>query len=218
MTVALAGATGMVGALALRRLLAAATDVVVLARRPPEVTDPHLRVLTTDFSDLVPLPPVPVRAAISALGTTIKKAGSQDAFRAVDHHAVVAFASWARRGGAQTFVLVSSVGADAGARTFYLRVKGEVERDVAALGFARVVVLRPSMLLGERTESRPGEAVMRVVFPVLNPLLAGPLRRYRGISADAVAAAAVAAAEDAPAGVSIWETDRILSASAPRRT
>ena len=157
----------------------------------------------------------PAEAALCALGTTIKQAGSQDAFRAVDHDAVLAFARAAVRAGCRTFVLVSSVGADRSARNFYLRVKGETEEAVAALGFARFVALRPSLMLGERGDRRPGEAVAQAVMPVIAPLLAGPLRRYRGISADAVAAAMIAAATDAASrGVSCGSTTR--SARVPR--
>jgi uncharacterized protein YbjT (DUF2867 family) len=214
-TVLLAGATGMVGGRCLQRLLAdpAFGTVVAVARRPPDVAHDRLRLAITEFSLLHELAPVPAATALCALGTTIKVAGSQAAFRAVDHDAVLAFARWARRGGAGTFVLCSSVGADSRSRNFYLRTKGEVEQALATLGFGRLVILRPGLLLGERAEPRAGEAVARKLAPALNVLLAGPLRRYRAISADGVAAAMVAAARGSEDGQLLWEHDAIVAAS-----
>ena len=214
-TVLLAGATGLVGGLALRRLVdsGAIDQVVVISRRPLPSTPDRTRVIVADFDRLDEVPPIPARAALCALGTTIKKAGSQAAFRAVDHDAVVAFGRWARRGGADCFVLVSSVGAAAGAGNFYLRVKGEAEQAVAALGYPRFVCLRPSMLLGARSEHRPAEAFARVLVPVLNPLMLGPARRYRAISADTVAAALIAAAENRRPGHAVWEHDQLQAAA-----
>jgi uncharacterized protein YbjT (DUF2867 family) len=104
---------------------------------------------------------VPARVALCALGTTIKKAGSEAAFRAVDLDAVVAFARWAKDGGAEVLGLVSSVGADVSASSFYLRVKGQAEEAIAAIGFRSFVALRPGLLLGDRSESRPGDSVGR---------------------------------------------------------
>jgi uncharacterized protein YbjT (DUF2867 family) len=211
----LAGATGLVGAAALDRMLGREPGpaVVAVGRRPPPRSHPRLRAVVGDFSRLGAEPPIPARAALCALGTTLAKAGSPEAFRAVDHDAVLAFARWAREGGAGTFVLVSSVGADPAARNLYLRVKGEAERDVGALGFSRLVILRPSLLLGPRAERRPGEAVARALAPLVNPLLRGPLRRYRGIAAGTVAAALVAAAEDDAPGTHVWDNDAIEAAA-----
>jgi uncharacterized protein YbjT (DUF2867 family) len=212
-TVLMAGATGLVGRLALARLLdrPEVEHVVAVGRRPPALTHARLEAKTVDFARLDAVPPVHAGAALCALGTTIKVAGSQAAFRAVDHDAVLACARWARAGGAPTFALVSSVGAASGAGNFYLRVKGEAEEAVAAVGFPRLVVLRPSLLLGDRAERRLAEAAAQVVTPALNPLLLGPLRRYRAVDADRVAAALVAAALDRTPGREVWEYDHILA-------
>ena len=209
--VLLAGASGLVGGMCLRHLTggAAFDEIVAVSRRPLEVTDPRLRVVVTEFDRLEKSPAVPARAALCALGTTMARAGSREAFRRVDHDAVLAFARWARAGGAGAFVLVSSVGASAAARNFYLRVKGETEEAIAALGFSRVVFLRPGLLVGPRAEKRPAERIAGAVMPVLAPLLAGPLRRYRAVLADEVAAAMVTAATaDAP-GTFLWYHDEI---------
>jgi uncharacterized protein YbjT (DUF2867 family) len=213
-TVLLAGATGLVGGLALQRLLDGTTfdQVVVVARRPPGRTHGRLRSIVTEFDALEARPPVPAAVALCALGTTIKKAGSQAAFRAVDRDAVVAFARWAHRGGARSFVLVSSVGAAPDAGNFYLRVKGEAEQAVAAIGYDRFVSLRPSMLLGPRAERRPLEALGQALFPALNPLLRGGWSRYRSLAADTVAAAMLTAA-DGPPGRVVWEHDGLVAAA-----
>lgn len=166
-----------------------------------------------DFSQLGKEPPAPtLAAALCALGTTMHKAGSAAAFRAVDFDAVLAFAAWARRSGCDRFVLVSSVGATIDARSFYLRVKGEVEAAVTDLKFPSLVILRPSLLLGSRSETRPAEALARMVMPTLNHVLVGGLARYRGISARAVAAAMVVAsmAEGTDLrGSHVWEHKQI---------
>jgi uncharacterized protein YbjT (DUF2867 family) len=147
--------------------------------------------------------------ACCALGTTIAAAGSQDAFRRVDFDCTLAFARFALRAGARRFVLVSSVGADAGSTNFYLRVKGEVEDALRALPFESLVVLRPGLLLGDRRESRPAEALARFVAPLFNPLLLGPLAKYRSVYADRVAAAMVAAAFEDRRGVSVLDVPGI---------
>jgi uncharacterized protein YbjT (DUF2867 family) len=214
-TALIAGATGLVGGHCLRRLLASDVFgmVVALGRRPALVEHDHLRNLIVDFGRLDEVPPLPADVAFSALGTTLAKAGSKEAFRAVDHDAVVAFARWARAGGARTFVLVSAAGAAPHARAFYLRVKGETEQAVQALGYQRLVVLRPGLLLGARNERRPAEALARAIVPVLNPLLQGSLRSLRGIPADTVAAAMVAAGGTDEPGQLVWTYDQIISAA-----
>lgn len=132
--------------------------------------------------------------AFCALGTTIKTAGSRAAFRRVDFGYVVAFARAARASNARRFMLVSAIGSSARSRIFYLRVKGETEEAVAALGFPALDIFRPGLLLGQRAESRPREALGMALAPFLNPLMLGPAKAYRGIPADMVAAAMIIAA------------------------
>lgn len=219
-TVLLAGSTGLVGGHCLHHLLSAsapsATRVVSLVRRAPPTTDPRVTPLVADFAALDRLAPVAASVALCALGTTIKKAGSKDAFRAVDFDAVVAFARWARRGGATVFGLVSSVGADARAGTFYLQVKGEAEDAVAALGFTSFVALRPSVLLGARSEARPGEQIAQALMPIVNPLLVGGASRYRAIRAEQVGAALAGLVEQAPPGRVVWHHAELVAADVAR--
>ncbi|MFD0385523.1 hypothetical protein ACFQ2B_34140 [Streptomyces stramineus] len=151
-----------------------------------------------------------------ALGTTIKKAGSQDRFRAVDQHYTVAVARRAQEGGARRLALCSSIGADPGARSFYLRVKGDTEREVSALGYEQTEVFRPSLLLGHRTENRPGERLMTALAPVVTPLCAGPLRPYRPVSADRLAAAMIASLVTGTPGTRVHTWRAITALAADR--
>lgn len=190
----IAGASGFVGSRLLQLLLTDpdCEDVVALGRRPLPFLHPKLEARIVDFAAL---PAVAATDAFCCLGTTIRVAGSQAAFRQVDHDHVVAFAGAARAGGATRMHLLSSVGADAAARNFYLKVKGETEADVAALGFPGLDIFRPSLLLGPRLEFRFGEAVARVAMPLINPILPS---RYRAIDRDVVARAMLAAAKAPP--------------------
>lgn len=127
--------------------------------------------------------------AISCLGTTLRQAGSRGAFRRVDFDYVHAFARAALRLGARQFILVSSVGATRRTSNFYLSVKGEIEAAVARLGFERVDVIRPGLLLGTRREMRPAERFAARVMPLVHPLLRGANARYRATPSDIVARA-----------------------------
>jgi uncharacterized protein YbjT (DUF2867 family) len=126
------------------------------------------------------------------IGTTIRQAGSQDAFRRVDFDIPVALARAAARDGARRFLVVSALGANARSRVFYSRVKGEMEAAVKASGVPKVYVFRPSLLAGPRRELRPGERAGLIVAGLLGPLLG----KYRPVHADALAAAMLAAAEE----------------------
>lgn len=195
-----AGGTGLVGGRLLERLSGRGLPTVAFARRQgaslPGVT---WRVTDLAALDAAQVPPG-TSAAFCCLGTTIKAAGSQEAFRAVDQGLVLAFARACRAAGVPTFVAVSAAGADASARIFYSRVKGEVERDLALLGFPSLTLLRPSLLLGERAERRPAERAAIGAARALSPLLP---KAWRGVEASAVAQALVAAAEEAHPGVRI---------------
>lgn len=207
--VVLAGATGLVGERCLHHLLEhpAYSRVTVWSRRPLSRTHPKLAVELVDFDALPSLPRDCVEV-FCCLGTTIRIAGTQEAFRRVDHDFPVALAERARTAGAQQFLLVSSLGADARSKNFYLRVKGETERDVAALGLPRHLFFRPSLLLGNRREHRRGERLAIVASRFLSPLLIGPIRKYRPVEAADLAAAMVRSANlDLPSGA--IESDRI---------
>ncbi len=212
-TALLAGATGLVGRSCLERLLEhpAYERVVVLVRRPTGKSHDKLQEIRVDFEKLDDLSPLPaVDDVFVALGTTIKAAGSKEAFSKVDHDYVVSVARLGKRAGARRIAIVSSIGADSVTANFYLRVKAETERDVRGLSYECVEILRPSLLVGERGERRTGEAFGIALTRAVQGLMVGPLRAYRPIEAREVAAAMVSAlVSDDTAGVRIRTYDDI---------
>ena len=191
-TVVLLGATGLVGGWALRWLVQdpAWGRVVTLGRRPMDRAGETHRHHVVEFRDLDAHAGLfRCDALACCLGTTIKAAGSQEAFRFVDHGLPLAAARLAHAGGARQMALVTAYGASAGSRIFYNRVKGEVERDVRAVGFEALHLFRPSLLTGDREENRPGERLGEAVLGALSPLLLGPLRPLRPTAAEDVALA-----------------------------
>lgn len=200
-----AGATGLVGGELVRRLLAVPSyqRVVALARRPLTLSDARLAVVIPDFERLEPtLTPATAGTAIDVyccLGTTIGTAGSEAAFRRVDHDFVIALARWAARAGARRMVVISALGADVASRVFYNRVKGETERDLAALGLPSLVILRPSLLSGDRSEFRFGE---RAALALTTPWRRLIPARVRPVAAADVAQAMIdVALAERPPGV-----------------
>jgi uncharacterized protein YbjT (DUF2867 family) len=200
-----AGSSGLIGRLALPLLLEHARTqgfrVFAPVRRAASTKHPQLVPIVGAFDDVdsdariesaLREHQAALRTFACTLGTTIAQAGSQAAFAAVDRDLVLHLAALAHRHGADHAVVVSSVGADARAGNFYLRTKGRMERDLSGLEFKRCDFLHPGLLLGERDgRHRFGESIAQTLSPIYNPLLAGPLRRYRSISAEAVAKALV---------------------------
>ena len=205
-TALLAGATGLVGGHVLRLLLADESyqKITVLSRRGLPVTSPKLQQRLIDFDHLADLDVPRVDDVFCCLGTTIKKAGSQEAFRKVDFGYVDALARVAARAGAKQFLLVSAIGANAKSRVFYSRVKGETEAAVQAVGFAGTHIFRPSMLLGDRAESRILERLGTPLMRAVAFAMVGPLRRARPIAAADVAAAMVKVAKKARPGAHVY--------------
>ncbi|HST59974.1 MAG TPA: oxidoreductase [Longimicrobium sp.] len=208
----LLGATGLVGGHVLDLLLAdpAYTRVTVLTRRPLARMDSKLDQRTADFDRLRDHEiSFIVDDVFCCLGTTIAQAGSQEAFRRVDHDYVVEAARLASEHGKRRFFVVTAAGANEKSRIFYNRVKGETEAAIRALPLETAVILRPSLLLGERTDSRAGESVAQRVMPALDWMLVGPMRRYRSIQASTVARAMVRLARQGTTGVRVVESDEI---------
>ncbi|MEP7217953.1 MAG: oxidoreductase [Bacteroidota bacterium] len=213
-TALIVGATGLVGRNCLDILLETKrySRVVALVRRDLPMKHPRLTAHVIDFDRLEES-----RALLKAddifccLGTTIKVAGSQDAFRNVDFSYPLDVARIAREEGARQFLLVSSIGASATSSVFYNRVKGELEEAIRKLGYPSAGIFRPSLILGDRGEFRRGEKIATVIMKVAGPLLAGPLRKYRGIQARDIARGMVTIAERNPPGFTIYESDRIAA-------
>lgn len=208
--VALAGATGLVGRSLLSALLADASVAAVhtFGRRAPSLSHPRLTAHVVDFAALPVLPPVD--EVYLALGTTIKAAGSREAFRAVDFDANLAMARAAHAAGARRAGLVSAIGADASSSVFYSRVKGELEDALRAMNFDALVIARPSLLLGDRTAlgqpARPVEIIWTLPAKWLAPLIPA---KYRAIPAEDVAHALLARTPVAR-GVEILSSGQML--------
>jgi uncharacterized protein YbjT (DUF2867 family) len=219
-TAILLGASGLVGGHCLRQLLTAGAygRVIAIVRRNLSLasSQSHVEKLEQRVVDLSSVSPgdfAGVNDVFCALGTTIAKAGSQAAFRAVDYEMPMRAARAAKEAGVEQFLLVSSIGANPETSNFYLRTKGELERDLAVVGFKALHIFRPGLLLGSRQEFRFSEAIAQRIGPFLNAAMWGPLRRYRSIRAGRVAKAMVAAALQGGNGVMIYEYDQIMKVS-----
>lgn len=211
-TALVAGGSGLVGGVCLRMLLAQPGygRVLSLGRRELPIRDPLLEQRTVDFGVLNAVDDLPpVNDVYCCLGTTLRRAGSREGFRAVDLGYVRAVAELGLRCGAKQFLLVSALGADPASRFFYCRVKGEAERAVTALGYLGTQIFRPALLIGTRPEFRPAERLAVAAVRAISPLLQGRLRRYRPVAAGQVAAAMVWVALQDAAGRNIFESDVI---------
>jgi uncharacterized protein YbjT (DUF2867 family) len=201
--VLLAGATGLTGEHLLDRLLNEPTITRVLApSRRPLAEHPHLENPVGDPVVLLPQLSGRVDLAFCCLGTTIKKAGSEQAFRAVDFDLVVAFGKRAREMGARHLIVISAIGADRRSSVLYNRVKGEMEYALKAQNWPQLTIVRPSLLLGDRLEPRLAE---QLAAP-FSRLLPG---KYHGIEACQLARAMWRLALEEQDGVRIVESDEL---------
>lgn len=189
--------------------------IVSLGRRPSGISARKLTELSVDLAQPDSYRQhLGVDCVFCCLGTTIKVAGSEAGFRRVDYEYPLTVAQAAVTAGARRYVLVSAVGADARSRVFYNRTKGELEDALRPLPFpCGVRVLHPSLLLGDRAESRPGEKVASVFMRATAPLFAGGLRKYRAIEAGEVARALVTAARSDGVGVAVYEGATLFAAA-----
>lgn len=215
--IALVGATGLVGT-SLIRLAVGRSDIriVGIARRevalPPGARMEMLIAPPENWADAIAASRASV--LVSALGTTWRKAGKDEAaFRAVDQDLVLACARAAKECGMRQMIALSSVGADPFSKNFYLRVKGEVEQQLGKVRIPRLDILRPGLLRGPRAERRPLERLGQVASPALDLFLHGEYSKYRSIRADVVARAIVGLTREKMAGRFVFEHDAILRAA-----
>lgn len=202
----LLGATGLVGRHCLNLLLEASTydPIAVIARREAGREHPRLKWVSTDFEHLSRHEELFSGSDVfCCLGTTLAKAGSPEAFQRVDHDYVLAAGRLAAEQGARQFLVVTAAGAAPESRLLYMRTKGQIEADLSELNLPALHIFRPSILLGKREERRPAEAVGVFLGRLLRPLFAGPLRKYRPITAATVAAAMLAQADRQLSGTHI---------------
>ncbi len=201
------GATGFIGSHLLRDLLDNPDyeRVIAVARKPLALSHAKLITLIGDLASLPALKPQLVADEVFiALGTTRKHTPDEAEYYKIDHDYPVLAAEIAKANGAKSVFLVTAVGANARSSVFYVRTKGEVERDVLALNFGHTHIFRPSMILGERDEDRPRERMIIAVWNVINPLLVGPVDRYRGLAGDEIARAIAKAAQREAGKVQIY--------------
>jgi uncharacterized protein YbjT (DUF2867 family) len=199
-----AGASGMVGLHLVRALLASPEyqRVIALSRRALPLEHARLANRIVRFDALEKdMAGMSCQDAFCCIGTTLKTAGSQAAFVAVDKDLVVRFARSAHAAGALSFIAVTSAEAVVDSKNFYLRVKGETERELEAQRFQALHLMRPGLLIGDRRDWRPAEAAARVLAPLINPLLQGRYKAWRAIPAATVAAAMRGAALSGRRGV-----------------
>ncbi|MBF9222796.1 NAD-dependent epimerase/dehydratase family protein [Hymenobacter ruricola] len=214
-TALLAGATGLIGSQLLPLLLQSEryAKVIVVGRRAVPTIHPKLVQVTTELDKLEA-----VRLKLIAddvfccLGTTMRQAGSKEAFYKVDFLYVVKLAAVATANFASQLLVVSSLGADAESRLYYSRVKGEMEAAVRQTPFRAIHIFRPSLLLGARAQPRLGERLGGAVLGLLRPLLRGPLLKFRPVTGAAVAAAMLRAAEDDGGGVRVHQSAELATA------
>jgi uncharacterized protein YbjT (DUF2867 family) len=212
-TALVAGATGLVGGELVKQLSDDIyyDEIKLISRKPLTFGDKRIKiVLVSDFDKLGQQ-----GAVLSAddvyccLGTTIKKAGNKENFKKVDYQYPLNLANISLKHGAGQFLLVSSMGADPKSFFFYNRIKGELEQELGTLPFRSILVFRPSLLLGDRSEHRAGEKFAQWILPLFSPLMRGPLEKYRAIRAADVAAAMLSAGKRGLRGVHIFNSEEV---------
>lgn len=208
----LTGATGLIGSHCLEMLLSSTAyeRVITLSRRPPEIDHEKLDHHVVSFDRLVDYRKFIIgQDVFCCLGTTMKKAGSKEAFRKVDFSYPFEVARYALENGAEQYLLVSSIGADKHSVAFYSRVKGKVEEAIGNLPYDGVHIFRPSLLKGDRQEQRRGEQMVDAIFTKFDFLWCGPLKDLRPIEARTVAAAMIAAALGPARGLNVYSPSEI---------
>ncbi len=211
-TAILLGATGLIGGHCLQFLLKSSrySKVVCLVRKKMPVINDKLEQVVVDFEQLEDYTDaLKGDDVFCCLGTTIKVAKTKEKFRKVDYHYPLEAGKIALQQGASQYLLVSSLGADANSLVFYSKTKGEIERDLKALDYPTLHIMQPSLLLGDRNESRLGEKIGETVMTSLSFLMQGPLKKYRAIEAEAVAFAMVQLATKEQGGTHTHLSDDI---------
>ncbi len=211
-TAIIAGATGLIGTYLLDQLLEQLTygKVKVLVRKPLEMQHERLEQIVVDFDKLEDhAEALSCDDVFCCLGTTMKKAGSKEKFYKVDFEYPLALGKIARKQGSSRYYLVTAMGADQEASFYYNQVKGKIEEAILGIGFPRLVIFRPSLLLGPRNEKRIGEDAAKFFFKIFGFAFIGPLKKYKGIHAEKVAAAMVREATGGTEGTKIIHSDQM---------
>jgi uncharacterized protein YbjT (DUF2867 family) len=212
-TALIAGASGLVGSQLLRLLLhnERYSHVIALVRKPLPMQHPKLEQRVISFDKLHLLEDIAADDVFCTLGTTMKIAGSKENFYRVDYTYVIQLAETAAKLGADKFLVVSAMGANADSVFFYNQVKGKMENTLRQMPFNAVHIFQPSLLLGERTQKRTGEKIGEFLMNVFSFALTGPFKKYRAISAEKVAQAMLQAALQNQSGVHVHLSDEIAN-------
>ena len=205
---AVIGASGFIGFFLLSELLNDPDyeQVTIVVRKQLDIQHPKLKTLIGDFSTLPNLKDqIEADEVFIAMGTTKSKTPDEKEYYQIDHDYPVLAARIARESGAKSVFIVTAVGANQHSKVFYLRTKGEVERDITSLGFEHAHFFRPSMLLGERKEHRALEKTLIKMWPVVQGIFVGGLSKYKGIEGRDVARAMIRAAKQQSKSVKVYE-------------
>lgn len=207
-TALILGATGLVGKEVLKQALEDPiySKIKIIVRSPQEIQHSKLEELVIDFRKMEQYEnEFAVDHVYCCLGTTIKKAKSKEKFRLVDYEYPL-LAARLSKGRAEKFLIISAQGANANSPFFYNKIKGELERDLIALGLPNLIIFRPSLLLGDRQEDRPMEKIAGKMMRLINPLFSGPLKKYAAIEASYVAECMISSAK----GIFLFEDLEVL--------
>jgi uncharacterized protein YbjT (DUF2867 family) len=218
LTAVVLGATGLIGEQLVQQLLndPAFSKVRILVRRPVELSHPKLEVKIVNFENLDDFKEKlgQGNCIFCCIGTTNNKVkGDKSAYRKIDFDIAVHAARFGKEAGFTNYLLVSAVGANAASKNFYLKLKGEVEKEIESINFKSFHVFRPSILFGKRKEFRLGEIFGKGVMQVLSVLLIGSLEKYKGINAATVAKAMIVAAKSDTKGIFVHHYADMLNES-----
>jgi len=212
----IAGATGLIGKQLLINLLMDnhVTKVIALVRTHTGQRHPKLEELVVDFNALNDYQhDLAADTVFCCLGTTIKKAGNEENYRMVDYQYPLHLAELTLQNGASQFNIVTALGANPRSFFFYNRLKGEVEDAISKLTFENINIFRPSLLVGNRKEERKGEKLSIAISKFLNPLMFGPLKKYKSIQAKDVADTMLKISLENRSGIHIFESDKIYKSA-----
>lgn len=207
------GATGLVGSVLLKQLCESPvySEVVTFSRKSLSFNHPKIKEVFNYFTDLTSIKnSLHGDDLFCCLGTTIKKAGSQENFKKIDFELPVQLAKMAEENKIKGFFVVSSIGADPKSSNFYLRTKGEMEKEVLDCNIPKIAIVRPSMLLGKRDEFRFGEEIGKMLMKTFSIFVTGRFRKYRAIQAETVARAMIVIANDDNSDQDIYESDELI--------
>jgi uncharacterized protein YbjT (DUF2867 family) len=219
MRIVLLGGTGLVGNHLLAQLINADSNhqILTLGRTKPQIIDEsQVTFIETDLAHQDHVSSIissfqtdgDIDMLICCLGTTIKAAGSRQAFLHVDYDLVVTSAKAARQCGIDRMMLISAINSTPKSKVFYSKVKGQVEETLKTLGFAQLIIIKPSLLMGQRKEFRLAESLFAPIARLINPFLIGDLRKYRGVEGEAVAECMMAQLENPKQGaLEVFPTD-----------